>query len=223
MVVKISLFWESSSCNYSRSCAKLQTLDEVSCWREISLIYLAWCMWCHWIAITRWLEGEISLLVADVESFAERMFSHAPTCLDRHCCASHRTWPVMFVQPMDDAKEYAFYHWLGKYKESTLNIFLFCKCRYAPEHAYVIKKHTITLSALLWLMQICDRPMLPCPQLSSMACQETSTFVSRLGSRESIWVEWKAVLCFCRHIWLDTLTRVECLTESPEHFAKSIF
>ncbi len=41
----------------------------------------------------------------DVESFTERMFPHALTCLSQHCCVNHRAWPVMFAQPMDDAKK----------------------------------------------------------------------------------------------------------------------
>lgn len=47
--------------------------------------------------------------VADVESFAENMFPHAPTCFGRHCCVSHRAWPVMFMQSVDDAKNCFFY------------------------------------------------------------------------------------------------------------------
>lgn len=64
-------------------------------------------MWCHCIAIAKCLEGEFSLhrlFVADVESFAERMFLHAPTCSSRHHRVSHRDWPVMFMQPVDDAQ-----------------------------------------------------------------------------------------------------------------------
>lgn len=39
-------------------------------------------MWYH-IAISEWLEGEVAVwrsVVADVESFAEKMSLHAPTC-----------------------------------------------------------------------------------------------------------------------------------------------
>lgn len=69
-------------------------------------------MWCHCIAIAKCLKGEFSLhrlFVADVESFAERMFLHAPTCSSRHHCVSHRDWPVMLVQPVDDAQNVFFF------------------------------------------------------------------------------------------------------------------
>lgn len=126
--------------------------------------------------------------MADVESFAERMFPHAPTCLIRHCCVNHRAWSVMLLQPMDDAKNLFLITEGVDMKTVGWIFFSFANAYMHQERAHVNRK---TYRNLLWHMQtyvqaFCDSGVLSFSDYPACRAADIQVVLSRFDRTQCI-------------------------------------